>query len=320
MIKKKRIAVVTPCFNEIENIYEMWETVNNIFSSYPNYDFLHLFIDNGSTDGTIEAIKKISKGNTTVACIINARNFGYIRSSFYGLLQPEADATILLSCDFQEPPELIGEFLECWEKGAKVVGGIKTSSEESTLKRGVRTAYYRLLSKISSVPLVEHFFDFGLYDRSVIAELRKVPDQKPYLRGLIRELGFDIEPVKFKQQARRGGKTKFSVFDLIDTAITGIVIQGTAPLRILTYCGCLLGALAMLVSVVYLVLKLLYWDDFQGGAIPAFLGVMLFGSFNFIALGLIGEYVANIQSQILKRSLVVEKGRFNGELISAGGS
>lgn len=233
----KHIAVVTPCYNEVENIAQMAKAVQAVFRGLGDYSYTHLFIDNGSTDGSRKMLRDLASKHDNIACVFNARNFGYTRSAFYGLLLPDADATILLSCDFQEPPEMIVDFLKKWEDGAEVVGGIKTASRENMIKRALRTAYYKIINRMSEVELVDHFFDFGLYDRGVILELRRIPDVKPYLRGLICEFGYEIVQIPFTQQSRKAGKTKFSLGDLIDTAMTGLVNQMRVPLRLVTYLG-----------------------------------------------------------------------------------
>lgn len=311
----KHIAIVTPCFNEAENIELLAGRVEEIFSSLGNYSFTHLFIDNRSTDGTRAILRRMSEVRQNVACIFNARNFGYTRSSFYGLLVPDADATILLSCDFQEPPELITDFLREWELGALVVGGIKTKSQESFVKRFLRTSYYRSINMLSDVDLIEHFFDFGLYDREVILELRNVPDRKPYLRGLICELGFEVVKVPFEQKKRKAGNSKFSFTDLIDTAMNGLINQTQVPLRFLTYVGLLSFFLSTGVAIYYFFQKLLFWDSFSFGVAPLILGVFFFGSVNLIGLGVLAEYIGVIYNQQLKRDLVREAARLNGEAL-----
>lgn len=304
MSHMKHIAIVTPCFNEIENIELFAKNVADIFANLTGYSYTHLFIDNRSTDGSQIILRRLSDRHKNIACVFNARNFGYTRSSFYGLLLPEADATILISCDFQEPPELIPELLKSWEQGAQVVGGIKIKSQENHFKRLLRTFYYQTINKLSEVELVDHFFDFGLYDREAILELRKVADIKPYLRGLVCELGFEITKVPFEQQKRKAGKTKFSLPDLIDTAMTGLVNQSQVPLRFLTYIGVIIFMLSTIVAFYYFTLKLLYWDSFSFGIAPMILGVFFFGSVNLIGLGILAEYVGVIYSQQLKRELV----------------
>ena len=311
----KHIAVVTPCYNEVENIDQMAQAVRAVFDGLGMYSYTHLFIDNGSTDGSRKKLRALASKHHNIASVFNARNFGYTRSAFYGLLLPDADATILLSCDFQEPPDLIVDFLGKWEDGAAVVGGIKTSSRENIIKRAMRTAYYKIINRMSEVELVDHFFDFGLYDRGVILELRCVPDVKPYLRGLICEFGYEIVQIPFAQQSRKAGKTKFSLADLIDTAMTGLVNQMRVPLRLVTYLGVVIFMISFVVAFYYFFLKLLYWDSFSFGVAPAILGIFFFGSINLIGIGILAEYIGAIYTQILRRDLVRESTRLNEDAL-----
>lgn len=308
---KKHIVVVTPCFNEIENIEEIALSVESEFGNLKNYSYTHLFIDNSSTDGSIEKLKEISLVNSNISAIVNSRNFGYIRSSFYGLIALDSDATILISCDFQEPPELIPKFIHEWENGNLVVGGIKTQSDESFFKRFLRTFYYKTVNKFSDVELIDHFFDFALYDRDVIKKLREVEDSKPYLRGLICELGYEIKEVEFKQQKRKRGNTKQNWYGLMDTALIGLTSQSKVPLRFATILGIVLAFVSFFASMFYLIAKLVMWESFDIGIAPIVVGLFFIASFQLIAIGLIGEYIGSIHSQSIKRDFVIERERIN---------
>ena len=308
---KKTIAIVTPCYNEVDNIEKMVIAVKEQFLILKDYDYVHLFIDNNSNDGTYQKIKDIAKTNSQVRAIINARNFGYIRSSFYGLIDLDADATILISCDFQEPPSLIYDFVKEWEKGELIVAGIKVSSEEGKLKRMLRTAYYKILNKFSESELIDHFFDFGLYDHKVILKLRGIKDQNPYLRGLVCDLGFKIKQIDFKQNKRLLGKTKQNWYNLLDTALIGLTSQSKVPLRFATIFGVILSIFSLFVSITYLIIKLFMWDEFDMGMAPIVVGIFFIASFQLISIGIIGEYVGSIRDQTIKRNYVEVRERVN---------
>ncbi len=313
----KNIAIVTPVFNERENIEELFLAVNKIFSKLDNYEYTHLFVDNASTDGSEELLIQLADKFSNVKVIVNARNFGYVRSSFYGLISLDADATILLACDFQEPPELISQFIDEWEKGHLVVGGIKVESEESKIKRFLRTAYYKLVNSLSDVELIDHYFDFGLYDRSVIKELRQISDTKPYLRGLIPELGYEVLKVEFKQLKRKHGKTKQNWYELFDTVMLGLTSQSKVPLRLATIIGFITAALSFFSGMYYLIRKFVSWDSFEMGVAPLVIGMFFMSSILLITIGVVGEYIGSIHTQTLKRKYIIEKNRygFNNENI-----
>jgi len=306
----KHIAIVTPVFNERENIEELLLAVESIFSNIENYEYTHLFIDNSSTDGSEELLIQLTDKFDNVKAIINARNFGYVRSSFYGLINLDADATILLACDFQEPPELIHQFIEQWEKGHLVVGGIKVESEESKIKRFLRTIYYKLVNSLSAVELIDHYFDFGLYDRSVIKELRQISDTKPYLRGLIPELGYKVSKIEFKQLKRKRGKTKQNWYELFDTVMLGLTSQSKVPLRLATIVGFIVATLSFLSGMYYLIRKVVSWDSFEMGVAPLVIGMFFMSSVLLITVGIVGEYVGSIHTQSLKRKYILEKNRY----------
>jgi len=306
----KRIAIVTPVFNEKENIEDLLLAVKDVFSEIADYEYTHLFIDNASTDGSEELLVKLCEKYENVQSIINTRNFGYVRSSFYGLITPDADATVLLACDFQEPPELIHQFIEKWEQGSLVVGGIKVESDESKIKRFLRTSYYKLVNSLSDVELIDHYFDFGLYDKSVIKELRQISDTKPYLRGLIPELGYRVSRVEFKQLKRKRGKTKQNWYELFDTVMLGLTSQSKVPLRLATIIGFITATLSFFSGVYYLMRKIASWNSFEMGVAPLVIGMFFMSSILLITIGVVGEYIGGIHTQSLKRKYVMEKNRY----------
>ena len=307
----KLISVVTPCFNEEENVDALCERVRAIFTELPQYRYEHIFIDNCSTDRTVDKIKSIASRDRNVKLIVNARNFGHIRSPIHALLQARGDAIVAMSADLQDPPEMIRDFLEKWERGYKVVAGVKTQSRESSLMWLVRRLYYRLIYKIADVRMIENFTGFGLYDRQVIEIVRGIDDPYPYFRGIIAELGFEVATVPYTQPRRARGITKNNFYTLYDLAMLGITSHSKVPIRLATMSGFALSIASLLISFAYLVLKLLFWDQFGFGLAPVLIGLFFFSSVQLFFIGLLGEYVASIHTQVMKRPLVVEKERVN---------
>jgi glycosyltransferase involved in cell wall biosynthesis len=307
----KMISVVTPCFNEEANIEAVHSQVKQVFDELPNYQYELIFIDNASTDSTVSILREICTRDSNVKVILNTRNFGHIRSPFYGLLQSRGDATISLVSDLQDPPSMIADFISKWEAGYKVVLGIKTGSEESPVMFAIRRTYYKLIDAIAETKLVQNNTGFGLYDKSVIDILRNMDEPYPYLRGLVPEIGFDIAKIEYHQPKRRRGITKNNFYTLYDIAILGITNHSKIPLRIATFTGFTMALLSFLVAVGYLVAKLIFWEKFSLGIAPLIIGFFFFSSVQLIFLGILGEYIGNIYTQILKRPLVIEKERIN---------
>jgi glycosyltransferase involved in cell wall biosynthesis len=305
------ISVVTPCFNEAENVGELHRRIKAVFDGLGKYRYEHIFIDNASQDGTVPALRRLAAQDPHVKVILNARNFGHIRSPCHGMLQGRGDAVILMASDLQDPPELIPQFLEKWEAGCKAVVAVKEKSEESFLFTLVRGSYYRLVGRLADVPLVKNFTGFGLYDRQVMEVLRKIDDPYPYFRGLICDLGFERAEIPFKKPARKRGFTKNNFYTLYDMAMLGITNHSKVPLRLAIFTGFCLAGLSLLVAFGYLLYKLLYWNSFQLGLAPLVIGMFFFSSVQLIFLGIVGEYVGAIHTQVLKRPLVVEKERIN---------
>ncbi len=307
----KRITVVTPCYNEEENVEALFARVRDVFATLPGYEFEHLFIDNASTDSTVEVLRKMAAADPRVKVIVNSRNFGHIRSPYYGLLQGTGDAVISMVADLQDPPELITEFLKHWEAGKRIVVGVKAEVEESGLYMRFRKVYYRLVRKMADIELIENFTGFGLYDQSVIAMLRTMNDPYPYFRGLICELGFDKAFVPYAQPLRRKGITKNNFYTLYDLAWLGFVNHSKVPLRIATFAGFSLAAFSIFIAFVYALYKLLFWDQFSVGTAPVVIGLFLLSGVQLIFVGIIGEYVGAIYTQVKGRPLVIEKERIN---------
>lgn len=307
---KKLISIVTPCYNEIENIDELTHRIRAVMETLP-YDYEHIFIDNASTDGTAKKIKEIAAHDSHVKLIVNARNFGHIRSPYYGMLQAHGDACILIASDLQDPPEIIPEFIAKWEQGFKTVLAVKPESEENSAMFFLRKTYYRFIAKISEVPLVQNATGAGLFDRVVIEILRKIQDSNPYFRGLLCEIGFPIALVPFKQPRRLRGITKNNFYTLYDIAMIGITNHSKVPLRLMTMGGFLLSFLSALVALGFLIAKLISWDSFQLGTAPILIGLFFFGAVQTFFIGVIGEYIGSIYTQVRNMPLVVELERVN---------
>jgi glycosyltransferase involved in cell wall biosynthesis len=307
----KLISVMMPCYNEEDNIREAYEQVKQVFAQFPDYACEHIFIDNASKDGTVAILREIAQQDKNVKVIINVRNFGHIRSPYYGLLQARGDAVIVLASDLQDPPSLIPNFIRKWEEGYKVVVGVKQQSEESPVVFALRRLYYRVLRQMSEIELVENFTGFGLYDQQVVEILRTLNDPYPYFRGLIAELGFECARIEYTQPARQRGVTKNNFLTLYDMAMLGMVSHSKVPLRLATMLGFLSSAVSLLVALFYFVYKLLFWFNFSVGSAPLVIGLFLFSSVQLFFLGIVGEYVGSIQTQALKRPLVIEKERIN---------
>jgi len=307
----KLISVVTPCFNEEDNVEEVYTRIRDVFKKLPEYRYEQIFIDNCSTDNTQQVIKRIAAADSNVKIIINSRNFGHIRSPFHGLLQAQGDGMIIMSTDLQDPPEKIPEFIEKWAEGYKIVIGVKSGSEESFLMSLMRNLFYKTIGKLSNIKMFEQFTGFGLYDRKIIEILRTMDDPYPYFRGLIAEIGFDVAKIPFKQPRRQKGITKNNFYTLYDMAMLGITNHSKVPLRIATFSGFILSILSLLLAVAYLVAKLLFWDYFTVGVAPILIGIFFFGSVQLFFIGIIGEYLGAIHTQVLKRPRVIEKERIN---------
>lgn len=308
---KKLISIVTPCYNEGENVEELVRRIRTVMDGFPQYDYEHLLIDNASKDDTVEKIKRIAGENQHVRLIVNCRNFGHIRSPVHAVFQARGDAVIGMASDLQDPPEMISEFLKQWEAGFKVVIGVKPKSRETPLMFLLRRSYYRLIGKMSDVPLIENFTGFGLYDREVITTIRSLDDPYPYFRGLIAELGYPRAEIPFEQPRRVRGVTKNNFYTLYDIAMLGITSHSKLPLRLATMSGFILSFISLMIAVGYGLAKLLFWDSFSLGMAPLVVGLFFFGSVQLFFIGLLGEYIGAIHTQVMKRPLVIEKERIN---------
>lgn len=308
---KMLISIVTPCYNEGENVEELVRRIRAVMSQFAQYDYEHLLIDNNSQDDTVEKIKALAARDSHVRLIVNSRNFGHIRSPVHAIFQARGDAVIGMASDLQDPPEMIPDFIKHWAAGFKVVIGVKPKSRETPLMFLLRRSYYRLLGKMSDTPLIENFTGFGLYDREVIATIRDLDDPYPYFRGLIAELGYTRAEIPFEQPRRVRGVTKNNFYTLYDLAMLGITSHSKLPLRLATMGGFALSFLSLLIAFGYGVAKLLFWNSFSLGIAPLVVGLFFFGSVQLFFIGLLGEYIGAIHTHIMKRPLVVEKERVN---------
>ena len=308
----KTISIVTPCFNEEDNVRELCERIRAVMATLP-YRYEHICIDNHSTDRTVALLKEMARDDPRLKIIVNARNFGHIRSPFHGLLQASGDAAVLIASDLQDPPEMIPQFLAQWEAGFKTVLAVKPTSRESPLMSRVRKAYYGLISRISEVQLVPNATGAGLFDRAVLEVLREVHDPYPYFRGLVCEIGFPIATVAFTQPRRQRGVTKNNFYSLYDLAMLGITNHSKVPLRLMTMAGFLLALLGLLLAAVFFVAKLLFWNYFQLGTAPILIGLFFFFAMQMFFVGLLGEYIGSIHTKVRNMPLVVELERVNFE-------
>jgi glycosyltransferase involved in cell wall biosynthesis len=305
-----KISIVSPTFNEEGNVEILHERISKVMASHP-YDYEILFIDNASTDDTVPKLRKIAEADKRVKLILNARNFGHIRSPYYGLLQATGNAIVLIASDLQDPPEMIDSLIESWKEGNKIVLSVKSSTDESWIWKVVRRSYYKFVTKISNEPLVRNATGAGLFDEAVIKELKKLNEPYPYFRGLVTELGFRVKTIEFHQPKRQSGKTKNNFFTLYDIALLGITTSGGAPIRLISLAGFAVAVLSLVIAIGYFIAKLLFWDSFEFGFAPLIFGVFFFGSFQIFLIGLLGEYLANIQRRIRNLPLVIEDERVN---------
>ncbi len=308
----KKISLVTPCYNEEANIQNLYEKTKFEMQKYHGvYDYEHIFVDNASLDESATLIKNICAKDSKVKLIENARNFGHIRSPYYGLLQATGDAVMLLVCDLQDPPELIHEFIKKWEQGYKIVVGCKNQTEEGFPFSFIRRTYYKILASISEIDMIQNFTGFGLYDKKIIEILSRLEDPYPFFRGLICELGFEKAVINYTQPLRKRGITKNNFYTLYDIGILGLTSHSKKLLRLITLFGLGMSLFSLLVSLFYFIYKIIYWNSFTIGIAPLVLGFFFFSSIQLIFLGILSEYVGNIYTKVMNRPLVVEKSRTN---------
>lgn len=310
----KTVSIVVACYNEEGNIEPLVKKIDEIFAEeLKEYNYEIVCMDNDSKDATRGIIRDLCRENPRVKAIFNAQNFGSIRSSAYGLLQATGDCVVKMCADFQDPPELLVDFVREWENGYKMVLAIKNASDENKIMYGIRKLYYKMINKITDINHIDNFVGYGLYDRMFIENLRKLNDPMPYIRGIIAELGYKYKAIYYNQPKRRSGKSKFNFYRLYDYAMLGITSYSKIPLRIAMFMGIIVAFISFIIGVFYLVLKLTHWDSFTVGMAPVTIGVFFFGAVQLLFTGLLGEYILSINTRVLNRPLVIEEERINFE-------
>lgn len=307
----KKISVVTPCYNEQDNIEECARVIREALNKHPEYTYEHIFIDNASTDDTQEILRNMASTDDRIKVILNSRNFGHIKSPYYGLLQATGDAVVLFVADLQDPADLLHSFFEKWEEGYKTVVGVKKTSQESSIMFSIRKLYYRTVNKLSNIELIDNFTGFGLYDKQVVEHLRQIEDPYPYFRGLVAEIGLKLFTIQYDQPIRVRGITKNNFFTLYDIGMLGIISHSLVPLRIATMMGFSISILSLAAALIYFVLKLLFWNSFSIGLAPVVIGIFFFSSVQLFFVGILGEYLGSVHTYSKKRPLVIEKERIN---------
>jgi glycosyltransferase involved in cell wall biosynthesis len=307
----RTISILTACFNEEDNVGELYNRVRAVMAGLGRYRYEHIFIDNASTDNTVAALKKIAAADTNVKIIVNARNFGHIRSPMHALHQTRGDAVIGLAADLQDPPEMIADMVREWENGYSMVLGIKRSSEGNSLMFWIRKRYYRLVNRLSSVETFENFTGFGLYDRRVVDLVKSFADPYPYFRGMIAEIGLPHKKLYYDQPSRKRGITKNNFYTLYDIGMLGIINHSKAPLRLMAFAGIVGALFSFLVGFGYFIYKLAFWRNFSAGIAPLVIGIFFLGSIQLLFLGILGEYIGAIHTQVQNRPFAVEKERVN---------
>jgi len=308
----KTISIVVPCYNEEENVEALADALRQMFKrDLEDYKYEIIFIDNDSRDDTRDIIRRLCAEDKGIKGIFNAKNFGQFNSPYYAMLQSTGDCTVLMACDFQDPVEMIPQYVKEWENGYKIVIGIKKSSQENKFMYWLRGCYYKLIKRLSDVEQIEQFTGFGLYDKRFIQVLRDLDDPTPFLRGIVAELGFRRKEIPYEQPLRRAGKTSNNFYRLYDAAMLSITSYTKVGLRLATIFGGVCIGISMVVALVYLVMKLIYWDRFAAGMAPLLIGMCFLGSVQIFFIGLVGEYILTINQRVMKRPLVVEEERLN---------
>lgn len=312
--RMKTISMVIPTYNEKDNIFDSYERVKGIMErDLPEYNYEMLFIDNFSNDGTRDLLRVLAQKDEHVKVILNGNNFGWSRSSFHGIRSTTGDCTVLLAADMQEPPEVMVDFVREWEKGYKVVIGIKNKSQESRIKYFIRSCYYKFIRSISDVNHIDQFMGFGLYDREFVNVLRELEDPMPYFRGIVAELGYKMKKIEYTQEVRKKGKTHFNLYKMYDLAMLGITSHSKVVLRVATFAGFAVAAVSLLIALITFILKISGIITYPIGIAAISIGVFAFGGLQLFFIGLLGEYILNIHTRTMKRPLVVEEERLNFE-------
>ncbi len=309
----KKVSIMVPCYNEEENVVPISEAIIEQLEKLQKYDYEIIFIDNCSKDNTRALLRELCSKNPKIKAIFNVKNFGQFNSPYYGLTQTTGDCAIGMSADFQDPPELIPELIKGWEEGNQIVCAVKTSSKENYIMYFLRSIYYKLIKKLSDVEQIEHFTGFGLYDKRFIDTLRKLDDPTPFFRGIIGELGGKRKEIPFEQPLRKAGKTHNNWYTLYDAAMLSFTSYTKVSMRLAVFVGVIFSFLNLIVGFIYLIMKLIYWNDFAAGQAPILIIVSFMGSVILVFLGFLGEYIAAINTRMMHRPLVIEEERINFE-------
>ena len=313
-MKLKFISITTGCYNEEDNISDIYVQVKNVFDVLEEYSYEHIFIDNASKDATVSRLKEIARNDRRVKIIVNRRNFGHVRSHLHAIFQAKGDAVINIAADLQEPPSLIKDFIKKWEEGYKIVIGIKNSSKESIFVYLLRSIYYNVVNKLSDIELIKQFSGYGLYDKDVIDLMKGIDDPYPYFRGLIAEIGFERAEIEYVQSKREKGKSKSNFLTLYDVAMLGIISHSKVPLRLATITGFFVSIFSLIIGFIYLIYKIIYFDRFEAGIAPIVIGFFFFAAVQLFFIGIIGEYIGAIYTQVKNNPIVVEKERINFDI------
>lgn len=308
---KKLISIVTPTYNEIDNVVILYSRIKVIFDRLINYNFEMIIIDNASTDGTIEKLKEIASQDRRIKVIINNKNYGHLRSPYWAMLQAYGDAVIFMASDLQDPPETLPLFIEQWEAGNKIVLGVKTKSELNNFSHHARKLYYRVLNKISSIEMVNDATGFGIYDKKVMNLIREINDPNPYFRGLVCELGYPIKTVAFEQARRLRGITKNNLYTLYDMAMMGFINYSLIPMRLASIFGIILGGVSLFLGITLIGIKIIWWNYVPLGIAPLAIGIFFIMGLMLIFIGILGEYISSIIPYVKRRPIVIEDERIN---------
>jgi len=310
---KKIISIVSPTFNEQDNVRDLYSRLAVVWEKFPQYKFELIVIDNASTDKTVERLKLIASEDSRLKIIVNNKNYGHLRSPYWGMLQAHGDAVIFLASDLQDPPELIEEFIKIWEGGVKIVLGVKPTSNLNGISHYLRMSYYRFLNKMSNIEIVNDATGFGIYDKKVMDLIREINDPNPYFRGLVCELGYPITTVEFKQEKRLRGVTKNNLYSLYDMAMMGFVNYSLIPIRMASFFGVFLGAISLLIGLFFFIAKLIWWQSIPLGIAPLAISLFFLMGIILIFIGILGEYIASIIPHVRRRPIVIEHERVNFE-------
>lgn len=310
----KKISILVACYNEEENVKPLAEAIVQCMDTeLPHYHYELIFIDNHSTDNTRKYLRELCEKNKNIKAIFNAANFGQMRSPVYGLKQTTGDCTIKMCADFQDPVEMIPVFVKEWEKGNKIVIGIKNRSKENPIIYAIRGIYYKMFRKLSNVDHISQFTGFGLYDKSFINILKEIDDPIPYFRGIVAEYGQERKEILYTQPKRARGKSSNNFLSLYDIGITGLTTYSKALMRLATLVGLICALISFALALFYFVYKLTHWSTFSAGMAPLVVGLFLLSGIQLIFIGVLGEYILTINSRVMGRPLVVEEERINFE-------